>query len=134
MSLCKCVLSIFLVWLARHVDVGVRCPVLVPFLLCPPKRPLWGGVKAWGQLPVPDTLYVAYWNLNLLSPGSRQPYWRSSCNPFRCALARVPSGVMWLLPRRSTQSVKLVGGGLPPICRPHGFPPSRPHGCHSEGP
>ena len=28
------------------VDVDVRCPVLVPLLLCPPKGPLWGVVKA----------------------------------------------------------------------------------------
>ena len=24
------------------------------------------------------------------------PYWRSSCHLFRCALARVPSGMAWL--------------------------------------
>ena len=28
------------------VDADVRCPVLVPFLLCPPKGSLWGAVKA----------------------------------------------------------------------------------------
>ena len=28
------------------VDVDVRCPVLVPLLLCPPKGSLWGVVKA----------------------------------------------------------------------------------------
>ena len=28
------------------VDVDVRCPVLVPLLLCPPKGSLWGAVKA----------------------------------------------------------------------------------------
>ena len=28
------------------VDVDVRCPVLIPLLLCPPKGPLWGAVKA----------------------------------------------------------------------------------------
>ena len=29
-----------------EVDVDVRCPVLVPLLLCPPKGSLWGAVKA----------------------------------------------------------------------------------------
>merc|ERR1711966_352720 len=75
-----------------------------------------------GQLHAPDTLHVAYWNLTSLRPGSRQPYWRSSCHPFRRALARVSSGVTWLSPRRNTQGVKLAGEGLPPICRPYGFP------------
>ena len=28
-----------------EVDVDVRCPVLVPLLLCPPKGSLWGAVK-----------------------------------------------------------------------------------------
>ena len=37
-----------------------------------------------------DTFHVAYLNLTLLSPGSRQPCscWRSSCHSFECALAR----------------------------------------------
>merc|ERR1711966_137978 len=79
-----------------------------------------------GQLHAPDTLHVAYWNLTSLRPGSRQPYWRSSCHPFRRALVRVPSSVTWLSPRRNTQGVKLAGEGLPPICRPYGFPPPCP--------
>ena len=29
-----------------RVDVDGRCPVLVLFLLCPPKGPLWGAAKA----------------------------------------------------------------------------------------
>ena len=48
------------------VDVDVRCPVLVPFLLCHLKGPLWGAVKARGQLHASDTLHVAYWNLTVL--------------------------------------------------------------------
>ena len=30
------------------VDVDVRCPVLVPLLLCLPKGPLWGAVNRIG--------------------------------------------------------------------------------------
>ena len=31
---------------AKMVDVDVRCPVLVPLLLCPPKGSLWVAAKA----------------------------------------------------------------------------------------
>ena len=55
----------------------------------------------------------------LISPGSRQPCWRSSCHSFKRALARASSGVTWLLPSRSTQGVKPSDGGVPPICRPY---------------
>ena len=46
------------------------CPVLVPFLHVPTKGPLWGAIKAWGQLHAPDTRHVGYFNLAPLSPGS----------------------------------------------------------------
>ena len=94
-------------------------------------RALCGAVKACEANFASGAFHVAYWNLTLLSPGSRQPCWRSSCHFFKRALARVPSGATLLLPSRSTKGVKPSDGGLPPYAGPTNFLPSRPHDSRS---
>ena len=103
------------------VDVDVRSG---SFLLCPLLQgPCVGPLRSETNFlrRTPST-----WRTGpntSISPGSRQPYWRFSCHSFKCALARVPFCVGWLLLSRSTQGVKPADGGLPPICRHYEFPP-----------
>ena len=111
-----------------YVDVDVNVDVmmsgLVPFLLCPfLQGPYVGALRSEANFLrwMPSTWRTG--TNTLISPGSRKPYWRSSCHSFKRALARAPSGVTWLLPSRCTHGVKPSDEGLPPICRPYEFPP-----------
>ena len=64
------------------------------FFALSPKGPLWGAVKAWDQLHVPDTLHVAYLNLTTLSLGSKQSHWQPRYRLFKRALSRASYDVM----------------------------------------
>ena len=58
-----------------------------------------------------------------ISPGSRQPYWRSSCHSFRRALARAIWCDVALTESKRTGVSSRQMGGCPPSAGPTRFPP-----------
>ena len=97
---------------------------LVPLLLCPLLQgPCVGPLRSETNFlrRTPSTWRTG--TNTLISPGSRQPCWRSSCHSFKRALARASSDVTWVLPSRTTQVSSHQMGGCPPSAGPTRFPP-----------
>ena len=97
---------------------------LVPFLLCPLLQgPCVGPLRPEANFlrRTPSTWRTG--TNTLIGPGSRQPCWRTSCHPFKRALARAPSGVTDFHRVEAHKVSSHQRGGCPPSSGPTRFPP-----------
>ena len=103
------------------VDVDVRSG---SFLLCPLLQgPCVGPLRSETNFlrRTPSTWRTG--TNTSISPGSRQPYWRSSCHSFRRALARAIWCDVALTESKRTGVSSRQMGGCPPSVGPTRFPP-----------
>ena len=113
----------------NYVDVDVMMSGLVPFLLCPllqgpcvePLRSETNFLR-W----TPSTWRTG--TNTLVSPGSRQPCWQSSCHSFRGPLARAIRCDVALTESKHTGCQAIRWEVAPHLPALRGFLPSRPHG------
>ena len=106
------------------LDVDAMMSGLVPFFAIPPLQgPCVGPLRPEANF-LRRTPSVQRTGTNtLISPGSRQPYWRSSCHSFKRALARAPSGVTGSHRVEAHKVSSHQMGGCPPSSGPTRFPP-----------